>query len=109
MLPVPDATIDSIVPRTRMRFDDLDAIADAAAASLGLAWLPSWLIRKRISSGALVRVFPEMPPFITDVHAIWPETPYSPMRARVAIDALAGEVVKLSSSSSEPATIEDVD
>lgn len=109
MLPVPDASIDEIVPRTRMRFDDLDAIADATAAGLGLAWLPSWLIRKRISSGALVRVFPEISPYVTDVHAIWPETPYLPMRTRVAIDALADEVGKLSSSPSEPPTIEYVD
>jgi DNA-binding transcriptional LysR family regulator len=100
MLKVPDASIDKIAPRTRMRFDDLDAIADAATAGLGLAWLPTWLIHKRVSSGALVRVFPEMPPHITEFHAIWPETPYLPMRTRVAIDALADEVGRLSSSPS---------
>jgi DNA-binding transcriptional LysR family regulator len=28
----------------RLRFDDLQAIADAAAAGAGLAWLPCWLM-----------------------------------------------------------------
>ncbi|WP_252405676.1 LysR substrate-binding domain-containing protein, partial [Escherichia coli] len=40
-----------IMPAGRLRLDDLDAIADAAAAGMGLAWLPSWLVRERLRAG----------------------------------------------------------
>ena len=41
---------------SRIHMDDLDAISDAATAGMGLAWLPTWLIRDRIASGELVPV-----------------------------------------------------
>jgi DNA-binding transcriptional LysR family regulator len=43
-----------IEPTGRLRFDDLDAIADAATAAMGVAWLPSWLVAPRLHSGQLV-------------------------------------------------------
>ncbi|RUY87843.1 LysR family transcriptional regulator, partial [Mesorhizobium sp. M7A.F.Ca.CA.003.01.2.1] len=43
-----------ITPTGRLRLDDLDAIADAAADGMGLAWLPWWLVRDRIQAGALM-------------------------------------------------------
>lgn len=77
---------------TRLRFDDLDAIAEAAACGVGLAWLPDWLVRGKVQSGQLVPVLANIPALVSDVHAIWPETPYLPTRVRVAIDTLAAEV-----------------
>jgi DNA-binding transcriptional LysR family regulator len=77
------------VPRTRLRFDDLEAIADVAVAGVGLAWLPCWLIRDRVRSGDLVRVLGDNPGLVFDCHALWPQTPHLPMRVRLAIDALA--------------------
>ena len=35
--------VQEITPTGRLRLDDLDAIADAAAEGMGLAWLPYWL------------------------------------------------------------------
>ncbi|TIP69552.1 MAG: LysR family transcriptional regulator, partial [Mesorhizobium sp.] len=35
-----------VMPVSRLRLDDLAAIADAAAAGMGLAWLPYWLVRE---------------------------------------------------------------
>lgn len=83
-------------PPTRCRFDDLGAIADAAAAGYGLAWLPYWLVRDRVRSGELKPVLADHPPYISDIHAVWPETPHLPMRVRVAIDALVAGVPALS-------------
>lgn len=77
-----------IEPEAQLYFDDLEAIADAAAAGMGLAWLPSWLIRARLQSGTLVLVLEKIPPFTIDIHALWPQTPQLPYRIRVAIDAL---------------------
>lgn len=74
---------------TRLRLDDLDAIADAAAIGMGLAWLPSWLVRERIQSGALVGLLPDEPEFLYDVYTIWLQTPHLPLKVRLAVDALA--------------------
>jgi DNA-binding transcriptional LysR family regulator len=81
-----------IAPDSRLRFDDLEAIADAAAAGLGLAWLPCWLIRDRVLAGELVRVLDDNPGLVFDIHAVWPQTPHLPLRVRLAIDALAAEL-----------------
>jgi len=78
-----------ITPVGRLRLDDLDAIADAAASGLGLAWLPAWLVRERLAAGALIDVLPKQPPYLYDVTALWLQTPHLPLKVRLAIDALA--------------------
>lgn len=40
-----------VMPVSRLRLDDMDTIADAATAGMGLAWLPLWLIKERIEAG----------------------------------------------------------
>ncbi|WP_081162958.1 LysR family transcriptional regulator [Ensifer aridi] len=79
----------------RLRLDDLDAIADAATAGHGLAWLPSWLIRERIQAGALIPLLPDQPGHVFDNYALWTRTPHLPLKARLAIDALAAGLPKL--------------
>ncbi|TIQ52709.1 MAG: LysR family transcriptional regulator, partial [Mesorhizobium sp.] len=64
-----------VMPVSRLRLDDLAAIADAAAAGMGLAWLPYWLVRERIQAGALVPLLPEQPGFLYDAYALWLQTP----------------------------------
>ena len=80
-------------PAGRLRFDDLEAIADAAVAGCGLAWLPAWLVADRLRDGLLVEVLPQTrgPGFA--IHAVWQAGQFLPMRMRVAIDTL---VVQLS-------------
>jgi DNA-binding transcriptional LysR family regulator len=82
-------------PKSRLRFDDLDAIADAAVAGLGLAWLPCWLIRDRVERGELARVLTGQPGMVVDVYALWPSAPQLPLRTRLAIDTLAEALPKL--------------
>ena len=82
-------------PVSRLRLDDLEAIADAATQGMGLAWLPSWLIRERVEAGALIALLPEQPAFPYDCHALWQQTPRLPLKARLAIDALADGLPKL--------------
>lgn len=79
----------AITPAHRLRFDDLDAVADAATMGMGLAWLPYWLVRERIESGALTLLLPDKPGFLYDVHAMWLPTLHLPRRVRLAVDALA--------------------
>lgn len=82
-------TLLEVTPPSRLRFDDSEAIADAAEAGHGLAWLPCWLIRDRVRSGTLIPVLRDVPSQVFVTHAIWPETPHLPLRVRFAIDALA--------------------
>jgi DNA-binding transcriptional LysR family regulator len=83
------------MPRHRLRLDDLEAIADAAALGMGLAWLPSWLVRERLNAGELVEVLPDEGRLPYDVHALWLQTPHLPPKVRVAIDALAAKLPRL--------------
>jgi DNA-binding transcriptional LysR family regulator len=77
---------------SRIRLDDLEAISDAAAAGMGLAWLPCWLIRERVASGELVRLLDNRSATEFNSSAIWPQTPFLPSRVRVLIDALAARL-----------------
>jgi DNA-binding transcriptional LysR family regulator len=91
-IPRPDGGVEEASPRTRLCLDDLEAIADAAAAGFGLAWLPCWLIRDRVRAGALVLVLPDAPRLELESYVVWPQSPRLPMRVRLAIDALAAEL-----------------
>ena len=79
----------------RLGFDDLQAIADAAIAGAGLAWLPCWMIGPEIKSKRLELVVSgdRMPG--TEIHAVWPRATHLPLKVRVAVDALAGEIPKI--------------
>lgn len=81
-------------PTAKLRLDDLDAIADAAAAGMGIAWLPRWLVRERIQSGALVPLLADEPGVTYDSYALWQQTPHLPLKIRVAVDALAANLPK---------------
>jgi DNA-binding transcriptional LysR family regulator len=82
----------AVMPASRLRFDDLETIADAAEAGHGLAWLPCWLVRDRVAAGALVPVLDGVPRLVFKTHALWPKTPHLPLRVRLALDALAAEL-----------------
>lgn len=82
-------------PAGRHKFDDLEAIADAAARGMGLAWLPSWLVRERLDNGALIRVLGEEGELPYDCHALWLPTPRLPLKVRLAVDTLTAALPKL--------------
>ncbi|MCT9127719.1 LysR family transcriptional regulator [Cupriavidus gilardii] len=94
LIPRDDAPPMEWHPAGRLLLDDLDAIADAAAAGMGVAWLPSWLVSERIHAGALVRLFPDEPAFLYDAYALWLRTPHLARKVRLAVDALAAELPK---------------
>jgi DNA-binding transcriptional LysR family regulator len=89
LFPRNDAPPMEVLPISRIRLDDMDAIADAATAGMGLAWLPRWLIRERIEAGTLIPMLPDQPEFLYDCYALWLQTPHLPLKVRLAVDALA--------------------
>jgi len=91
-LPDANGVLVDVPVISRLRFDDLEVIVDAVAEGMGLAFVPEWLVAPRIATGDLVEVWPDLPSAIMDCYAVWPATPYMPLRTRLAIDALVAEV-----------------
>lgn len=92
LFPQDDGELEEITVASRLRMDDLDVIADAAAEGMGVAWLPSWLVRERLAAGLLARVLPEQPCYPYDCHALWTPAPRLAPKLRAAIDALASKL-----------------
>lgn len=80
--------IERFKPEGRFYMDDLDAIADAAEAGDGIAWLPYWLINERLHSGRLVQILPDTAGVRLPIHAVWPKTRWLPLKVRMAVDRL---------------------
>jgi DNA-binding transcriptional LysR family regulator len=76
----------------RLRFDNHEAILDAAVAGMGVAWTPSWLARSRLARGELEIVLPTLPPVSVDIYAVWPSADHLPLRLRAMIDRLATDL-----------------
>jgi len=89
LFPQGDGRIRELPDHARLHLDDLAAAADAAAAGMGLAWLPAWLVADRVAQGGLVPVLADVVPMTFETHALWPAGPHLPLRVRLAIDALA--------------------
>lgn len=68
--------------------DDLQSVADAAIAGMGLAWLPSWLLAHYVLRGQLQPVLAAYRCQPLPIHVIWPTAPHMPAKTRCAIDAL---------------------
>lgn len=92
LIPQADGTTRELTPKTRLLMDDLQAIADAAAAGFGIAWLPCWLIRESLLQGRLLPVMGEVPGVDFEMHAVWPVTPHLPLKVRLAVDAFVKQL-----------------
>lgn len=87
-----DGKVREVMPNKRLQMDDLQAIADAAAAGFGIAWLPCWLVRDRLLKGELVRLMRDRPGASFEAHAVWPQTPHLPLKVRLAVDMLVSKL-----------------
>lgn len=74
--------------RRRLQFDSYEAITGAAVKGMGVACLPSWLVRDHLETKQLILLLEETRSFPFDTYAVWPAAQYSPMKLRVAIEAL---------------------
>jgi DNA-binding transcriptional LysR family regulator len=77
---------------SRLRFDDLQAIVDAAVIGAGLAWSPCWLLARHVRAGELTLVMDSEQVLAAEIHAIWPQTRYLSLKTCAAIDALVAEL-----------------
>jgi DNA-binding transcriptional LysR family regulator len=81
--------------RSVVRFDDLDALADAAARGYGVARLPCWLVSEHLTCGSLVALLPDDPQTSYDILLLWPQGQPLPVRVRKAIDWLSEAIPPL--------------
>lgn len=88
-----NVSVPRVVPK--LRLDDLQAIADAAVAGAGLAWLPCWLGSRYMQTEELVMVMSGDRVASTDIHVVWPQAKHLPSKTRVTIDALIDRIPKL--------------
>lgn len=88
---IPDSgnPVIEFIPNSRLRLNDLEAVADATKAGFGIAWLPKSLIEDELSSGKLVQLLSDRGEFVFETYAVWPTATELPLRTRIAIDALS--------------------
>ncbi|WP_394821634.1 LysR family transcriptional regulator [Pendulispora albinea] len=87
-LTTPDGKVQSVNLRSRLCFDRVDAVADAALAGQGVARLPSWLVAEHLASGALEEVLPGHSIEVFPIHVLWLGRAPLPLKTRVVVDAL---------------------
>jgi DNA-binding transcriptional LysR family regulator len=95
LLPQEDGRLIEIILPSRFRFDNLEAVADASVAGMGISWLPRWLVNTHIQTGSLEPLWADRPAASIESHVIWPATDCIPFRMRVAIDALVEKLPEL--------------
>ena len=82
-----DKTI-SIHPQGRFKADNGNALAAAAVAGLGIAWLPDHLIKGYLDSGALVQVMTRYPVPTGGMFVVRPPGQHSTRKVRVLTELL---------------------
>ncbi len=87
----PDAASAVIRHRPRMVTDDLIALRTAVIAGIGIAHLPSVVVREDVAAGTLVELVPDWRPKCGIVHAIFPSRRGLLPSVRTLIDFLGEE------------------
>ncbi|HEX8048043.1 LysR family transcriptional regulator [Rhizobium sp.] len=82
-----DKTI-SVHPQGRFKADNGTALAIAAVAGLGIAWLPACLTESYVASGALVAVMTRYPPPTAGVFVVRPPGQHPARKVRVLTELL---------------------
>jgi DNA-binding transcriptional LysR family regulator len=80
--------IATVQPQGRFKADNGTALAVAAAAGLGIAWLPDCLTDDYVASGALVAVMTRYPPPPAGVYVVRPPGQYPARKIQVLTELL---------------------
>ncbi|KAB2739989.1 LysR family transcriptional regulator [Brucella anthropi] len=80
--------IVTVQPQGRFRTENGMALANAAAAGLGLAWLPDCVTQHYLASGALVPVMTAYPLPVGNVHVVRPPSPHPVQKVRILSELL---------------------
>lgn len=78
----------TVQPQGRFKADNGMALTAAAAAGLGIAWLPDCLTHNHLASGALVPVMTKYPPPVAGAYVVRPPGQYPSRNVRVLTEML---------------------
>lgn len=78
----------TVRPQGRFKADNGAALAAAAAAGLGIASLPDWLVEDHVTSGALVPVMTRYPPPAAGIFVVRPPGQHPARKVRVLTELL---------------------
>lgn len=80
--------IITVYPRGRFKADNAMALAAAALAGVGIAWIPDGVTQEHIASGALVAVMTRYPPPPAGIYVIRPPGQHPARKIRVLTEML---------------------
>jgi len=87
-----DCTPIHVSHTPRLMTDSFDALRDAARAGVGVAYLPEFIVREALASGALERVLPQFSLEPGVLHVVFPSRRGMVPAVRALLDALAMEL-----------------
>ena len=73
----------------RLTVNNGDSLMAAAAAGLGIALLPSFIIGDALETGRLVEVLPDRGPDLLGIYAVYPQGRFPQPKLRAFVDFLA--------------------
>lgn len=80
--------IVTVHPTGRFKADNATALAAAAAAGVGIAWLPDGIIEEYVTAGRLVPLMPRYPPPPAGIYVVRPPGQHPARKVRVLIELL---------------------
>lgn len=93
--------IVTVQPQGRFSSNNGAAIAKAAAAGLGIAWLPDCVTHTYLASGRLMPIMTRFPLPVGEVHVVRPSGPHPPRKVRVLCEFLIRSFARIRESSGE--------
>lgn len=76
----------------RLALNNGEAIRDLAAAGLGLAMLPGFIVAEALRNGDLIEILPGIESRPLPITAVWPPVSPMPAKLRALVDHLAAEL-----------------
>ncbi|WP_386083509.1 LysR family transcriptional regulator [Vreelandella sp. F11] len=80
--------IITVHPQGRFKSDSATALAAAAVAGLGVAWLPNFITQEHVASGALVPIMTRYPPPPAGAYVIRPPGQHPARKIRILTEML---------------------
>ncbi|MEL1265811.1 LysR family transcriptional regulator [Pseudoxanthomonas putridarboris] len=78
----------TVHPRGRFKADDATALASAAVAGLGIAWLPDGITDEYVVAGALVPIMTRYPPPTAGIYVVRPSSPHPSPKVQALTELL---------------------
>lgn len=86
----------------KLRINSLDALVLAAGQGAGIVRLPSWLVKRELAAGRLVRILNDHEPAPSPLHLLFQSARLTSPRTRAFVDYLVGRWRELDPFGSHP-------